>query len=201
MVFNQKKGAPVADYTLANTQLKIVEETKYLSVVLQSNLKFDKHIQFKTRRARQQLGMIKRVLYDAPALAYTALCRPHVGSIYETTATQTRHGAKWRHSIYFQTQRKRKCYRSSRKARCTGARRKISRHNPLLKLLSSEDNHGPLIDSYDEQMTIKTCIPVTRAAERGDPPTIYAKSSVYHNSFCQKLSENSRLTFLSSPNC
>ena len=81
-----------------------------------------------------------------------------------------------------------------------GDRRKISRRNLLLKLLSSEDSHGPLIDSYDEQMTIKTCIPVTRAAERGDPPTIYAKSSVYHNSFCQKLSENSRLTFLSSPN-
>ena len=56
----------VADFTLANAQLEIVDETKYLGVILQSNLKFDKHIQSKTTgRARQQLGMIKRVLYDA----------------------------------------------------------------------------------------------------------------------------------------
>ena len=106
MVFNQKKGAPVADYTPANTQLKKVNETKYLGVILQSNLKFDKRILSKTRRARQQLGMIKRVLYDAPEkaklLAYTALCGiciDLVGSIYETTAARTRHGAKWCYSI------------------------------------------------------------------------------------------------------
>ena len=57
-MFNQKKGASVGDYTLVDIQLEIVEETKYISVLLQSNLKFDKHIQSKTRRARQQLGMI-----------------------------------------------------------------------------------------------------------------------------------------------
>ena len=34
MVSNQKDGAPVADYTLANTQLEIVDETKYLGVIL-----------------------------------------------------------------------------------------------------------------------------------------------------------------------
>ena len=81
-MFNQKKGASVGDYTLVDIQLEIVEETKYISVLLQSNLKFDKHIQSKTRRARQQLGMIKPVLYDAlekaKLLAYTNLCRPHV---------------------------------------------------------------------------------------------------------------------------
>ena len=53
MVFNQKKSAPAADYALANTQLEIVDETKYLGVILQSNLKFDKCIQSKTRRARR----------------------------------------------------------------------------------------------------------------------------------------------------
>ena len=44
----------VADFTLANAQLEIVDETKYLDVILQSNVNLDKHIQFKTRRARQQ---------------------------------------------------------------------------------------------------------------------------------------------------
>ena len=82
MVFNQKKGAPVADYPLANIQLEIVDETKQLGVILQCNLKFYKHIQSKTRRAIQQLGMIKRVLYGAPEkpklLACTTLFRQHV---------------------------------------------------------------------------------------------------------------------------
>ena len=82
MVFNQKKGAPVADYPLANIQLEIANETKQLGVILQSNLKFYNHIQSKTRRAIQQLGMIKRVLYGAPEkpklLACTTLFRQHV---------------------------------------------------------------------------------------------------------------------------
>ena len=47
MVFSQKKGAPVADNALANIHLEIIEETKYLGITLQSNLKFDKHIQSK----------------------------------------------------------------------------------------------------------------------------------------------------------
>ena len=47
MVFSQKKSAPVADNALANIHLEIIEETKYLGITLQSNLKFDKHIQSK----------------------------------------------------------------------------------------------------------------------------------------------------------
>ena len=52
-------------------------------IVLQSNLQFDRHTESKTRRAKQQLGMIKRVLHDAPEkaklLAYnTSLCMPNV---------------------------------------------------------------------------------------------------------------------------
>ena len=46
-MFSQKKGAPVADNALANIHLEIIEETKYLGITLQSNLKFDKHIQSK----------------------------------------------------------------------------------------------------------------------------------------------------------
>ena len=45
-------------------------------------------------------------------------------------------------------------------------------------------------------MTIKTCILViTRAAKRGDPPTIYAKSSVYHNSFLPKTVREFKANF------
>ena len=197
MVLNQKKGAPVADYTLANTQLKIVEETKYLSVVLQSNLKFDKHIQFKTRRARQQLGMIKRVLYDTPEkakpLAYTRLCRPHLehtSTLWDPSAKQLQHELDMMQNDAIQFI----CKLKGRDG-VTGAlekldvqtlsdRRKTSRCNLLLRLLPSEENHCPLIDSYDELMTTRTSI--TWAAKKSDPLTIYAKSSVYHNSFLLK---------------
>ena len=78
----------VADYAVANTQLEIVDETKYLGVILQSNLKW----------ARQQLGTIKRVLYDATEkaklLASTALLRPHVeyaSTMWDPSTKQLRH--------------------------------------------------------------------------------------------------------------
>ena len=67
-----------------------------------------------------------------------------------------------------------------------GERRQTSRRNLLLRLLSSEENHGPLIDLYDELMITKISIPVTQAAESCDPPAIYAKSSVYRKN-CQRL--------------
>ena len=82
-----------------------------------------------------------------------------------------------------------------------GDRCKTSRHNLFLRLLSSEENHPVRLLTHDKLMTTRTSMPVTQAAERGDSPSIYAKSSVYHNGFLPKLSENSRLTFLRSPNC
>ena len=67
-----------------------------------------------------------------------------------------------------------------------GDRHKTSRCNLLLRLLFSEENHGLLLDLYKELMTTKTGISIMRAAERGDPPIIYAKSAVYHNGFLPK---------------
>ena len=76
-----------------------------------------------------------------------------------------------------------------------GDRRKTSRRNLLLRFLSSEENHRPLIDSYDERVTTKTSIPVTQAVDRSDPPTIYAKISVYHNSFLLKTVREFKANF------
>ena len=64
-----------------------------------------------------------------------------------------------------------------------------------MKLLSFEENHDLLIDSYVELMTIKTCLPVTLAAEMGDPPTIYAKNFVYYNSFLPKTVREFKANF------
>ena len=89
MAFNDNKSHAIAfgnksslpSYKLGNTSLEWVEETKYLGVTIQTNLKFDKHIEHKTGQASKVLGMVKFTLYDdaprqARLLAYTSLCCP-----------------------------------------------------------------------------------------------------------------------------
>ena len=63
-------------------------------------------------------------------------------------------------------------------------RRKKVRHNLLLRLLSNEEHHRLLVNDYDELCSDDTT--TTRAMARGVPPTIYAKTSVYYNSFLSK---------------
>ena len=80
MGFNAKKMIP--KYTLGHQTLDHVEETKYLRVTLQSNLRFDTHINTKIGKARQRLDRIKRALHWAhkpvKLLAYKTLCSPHL---------------------------------------------------------------------------------------------------------------------------
>ena len=64
IAFGNKTSLPF--YKLGNTSLEWVEKTKYLSVIIQTNLKFDKHIEHKTKQASKVLGMVKFTLYDAP---------------------------------------------------------------------------------------------------------------------------------------
>ena len=68
MSFNQTSAAPAAAYTLNTTPLNTVQQSKYLGVILQSDLKFSSHIQLKVSKAKQQLGMIKQVLHGAPQM-------------------------------------------------------------------------------------------------------------------------------------
>ena len=185
---------------LNGNQLEIVQEAKYLGIILQSDLKFDKHIQSKQLKARRQLGMIKRALFDAPEqaklLAYVSLCRPHVE--YASTV--------WDPDLEYLKQELEMLQHKAARFICnlrgrqsiTEAlkklelstlydRRKASRHNLLMRLLSKEEIHSSLIDTYEELMSEQSKdIPITRAATRGDPPTIYAKSKTYYNSFLPK---------------
>jgi hypothetical protein len=209
MTFNQRKESPQADYTLAGVQLEVVDETKYLGVVLQSNLKFNSHIAAKTCRARQQLGMIKRVLYDAPEkaklIAYTSLCRPHVEyacTVWDPSSKSLQHDLEMIQNNAIRFICKIKGRESITTARdklhiqTLSDRRKNSRQTLLLRLLSSDNNHGPLIDTYDELMSERLSTTITRAAGRGDPPTIYAKTSIYHNSFLPKTVRELKSTTL-----
>ena len=61
-------------------------------------------------------------------------------------------------------------------------RRKKSRHNLLFTILSNEECHEALSYSYDGLMNTRPPdMAVTRAISRGEPQTIYAKSSAYHS--------------------
>ena len=78
----QNPSSPKADYLLNGAHLEVAQEAKYLGVIIQSDLKFNTHIQNKVSKTNRQLGMIKRALHNAPEqarlLAYTSLCRPHM---------------------------------------------------------------------------------------------------------------------------
>ena len=69
-------------FRLGTTNVLWVEETRYLGVTLQQNLKFDKQhiISEKVDKASRIIGTIKHTIRTAPEksklLAYTSLCRP-----------------------------------------------------------------------------------------------------------------------------
>ena len=66
-------------------------------------------------------------------------------------------------------------------------RRKKIRHNLLLRVLSNEEHHRLLVNDYDELCSDNPDnTPTTRPMARGVPPTIYARTSAYYNSFLLK---------------
>ena len=65
-------------------------------------------------------------------------------------------------------------------------RRKNNRHTLLMRILSDESNYESLVSCYEELMQPSSQTTTrTRAAARGNPK-IYAKKSVYYNSFLLK---------------
>jgi len=197
MCFNDKADPP--SYHLGATPLDCVEETTYLGVTLQSNLKFSSHITKKITKAKQVLGMLKRGLFDAPQpaklLAYTALCRPiieyaavvwdpskkeHIYNIemVQNDAIRFICGIKGRASI---TEARDKVGLQTLELR-----RKDLRFRLLMKILNNEESHKLLVNNYDELMSTNNYTITTRSQTRGEPPTIYASTSTYHQSFLPK---------------
>jgi len=141
--------------------------------------------------------MIKRTLHNAPQgaklLAYTSLCRLHV----EYAATVWDSPLGYLSKDIEMVQNKTIRFISSLRGRVSiseeranlkletlAERRKKSRHSLLIQLLSHGENHRALVSSYEELMRQKDVnATVTRAAFRGDPTSIYAKTSAYFNSF------------------
>lgn len=76
----QKQKPIETTYKLHGHSLEKVDSTKYLGVTLQSNLKWDKHINNMTAKANQSLGFLRRNLKisseKVKSHAYKALVRP-----------------------------------------------------------------------------------------------------------------------------
>lgn len=74
------KDQQYKDYILHNQTLEAVTNTKYLGVTLQSDMKFDQHIDNICTKANRMLGLLRRNLRSAPKttkeLGYKSLVRP-----------------------------------------------------------------------------------------------------------------------------
>ena len=76
LLFNYRGKFP--HYSLHGDELEIVEEVKYLGIIIQSNMKFTAHIQRKLMTANQQFSIIKRALHWAPTNAKLILSTQHL---------------------------------------------------------------------------------------------------------------------------
>ena len=65
LVVNTSQSSLQASYSLDGNPLQISQETKYLGVVIQSDLKFTDHVYTKISKAKRQLGMIKRTFRES----------------------------------------------------------------------------------------------------------------------------------------
>ena len=154
LVVNTSQSSLQASYSLDGNPLQISQETKYLGVVIQSNLKFINHIYTKIGKLKQQLGMIKGILFKASEkaklLAYIDLCclGPQARVVPDSIDQHTKH--RIAHKIEMVQQdavrfisrlRGRDSITSTPESfnlETLAARHKKTRHSLLLKLLGNE---------------------------------------------------------------
>jgi len=182
------KAYPVFDpsYALGCTPLKCRQEIKYLGII---HLKFEQHITSKIKSASKILGCIKYSLYEAPAnsklLAYTSLCRPilEYSDTLWNPADSANIDALGSLTISKEDKASQKLeINSNYNFSKTG--KKTLRLSLLMRILSDESKHQTLASAYNELTKNKNKYTMyTRAAQRGEPTSIYAASKVYFNSF------------------
>ena len=158
IAFGNKTSFP--SYKLGITSLEWVEETKHLGVTIQTNLKFDKHIEHKTRQASKVLGMVKFMLYDAPRqarlLAYTSLCHPILecaDAVWDPSLKKTVNDIEMVQNRAVRFISRLKGHGSVGEARCElGLQILQERHknHRLTRILQAEDMHSTLSSAYEE---------------------------------------------------
>ena len=202
-----KVSSSTPNYSLGGSKLKCVDDTKYLGITLQSNLKFDKHITKKINDTTKVLGCIKYTLYEAPErgklLAYTSLCRPvleygdtlwdppdnktsDIIELVQNRAIRFIKNMKGRHGV---TEA-----RDQLELKSLKDRRKSHRLSLLMRILSDNTKHQALASEYEELVNSRSqTTMITRAAQRGEPNSIYASSQTYFNSFLPRSVRDLRL--------
>ena len=202
---------PQPCYNLGGIPLKSVQQTKYLGVVIQSDLKFNGHISAKVASAYKILGCIKHLLHAAPQkarlLAYTSLCRPileYADCLWDPSDTSNNNSLELVQNQavrFIKNIRGRRGITEARKElsiKTLEERRKNHRLTLLLRILSKENENLTLSSTYSDIVDNRQKVTMTtRAAARGEPTAIYASKQLYYNSFLPKTIRDLRLTDLS----
>jgi hypothetical protein len=195
------------EYSLGGSPLNCVQQTRYLGIEMQSNLKFDKHIASKIKSASKVLVCIKYSLHEASdkgkLLAYTSLCRPileYGDTVWDPTDTTTSNAIEFVQSQAVRFIKNIKGRRGVTEARTQlqlkllRDRRQSHRLSLLLRILSDETRHQTLASAYEELVNSRNqTAMVTRAAARGEPTSIYASSQTFYNSFLPRSVRDLRL--------
>ncbi|XP_067932804.1 uncharacterized protein [Watersipora subatra] len=183
-------------YNLGNLPLVWTEDTKYLGVIIQSDLKFDQHIKSKCSKSRKILGGIKHLMYSTPKeaklLAYTSLCRPileYADAVWATTNKNTIQCIELvqNDAIRFISNMRERGKSVSEARNQLGIkslkdRRKSHRLCLLIRTFQNEEKHYSLSEAYDEINQDRENITITtRRASRGELNSV--TTNIYHNSF------------------
>ena len=178
MPFNTKKCEVIIlgkgsltdpEYTLGGIPLKCVQQTRYLGVEMQSNLRFEQHITTKIKSASKVLGCIKYSLHEAPEkgklLAYTSLCRPileYADTLWDPSDNTSRDAIEHVQSqaVRFIKNVKGRCgvteVRTQLELKPLEEKRKPHRLSLLMRILSDKSRHQTLASAYEELVTAKT---------------------------------------------
>jgi len=205
IVFGKQEHLPT--YSIGGHKLECVEETKYLGVTMQSNLKFNTHISNQINKANKILGCIKYTIHEAPKhaklLAYTSLCRPlldYADVLWDPADTTTTDQLELvqnkaiRFILGIKGRRGVTEGRTNLELPTLKERRRNHRISLLMRILSDENNNKTLSTAYEEIVNSRAQTSMmTRAAERGEPTSIYASSHLYHNSFLPRSIRDLRI--------
>ena len=193
-VITFSKGPTAApQYSLGNSPLECVDQTAYLGIEMQSNLKFDKLIMSKIKIASKFLGCIKYCLHEASErgklLAYTIILE-YGDTLWDpsdnTTSDAIEHVQSQAVCFITNDKGRRRVTegRAQLELKPLKDRRKSHRLSLLIRLLSDETRHQTLTSAYDELVNSRSqTTMIKRAANRGEPTSIYTSSQTYYNSF------------------
>ena len=199
---NRPKPAFNHCYSMDDIELSISTCVKYLGVYLQSNLKWTKHIDTITAKAKRLLGLMYHIMHDADSklklLAYYSLCRS--GLEYAAEVWDPFHRAPCEDLEIFQNKafrfifnlKGRVSFTVLRETHCLPtleSRRQDKRISTFCKILDTPSLH-PALTSFTDQMSSHRSTLNTRSTALNP---VYCKTSCFHNSFMPRTARDIRL--------